>query len=81
MVMSPQAASGLDGVSASRHKNEAQTQRWLHRPCLLMPSQGPKIGWNGYITHAFSGSAWWGEVNMATAPLLSWGPHGGEKST
>ena len=35
MAMSPQAASGLDGVSASRHKNEAQTQYSLHHPCLL----------------------------------------------
>ena len=25
MVMSPQAASRVDGVSTSRHKNEAQT--------------------------------------------------------
>ena len=35
MVMSPQAASGVDGVSASRHKNEAQTQYSLYHPCLL----------------------------------------------
>ena len=35
MVMSPQATSGLDGVSASRHKNEAQTQYSLYHPCLL----------------------------------------------
>ena len=35
MVMSPQVASSLDGVSASRHKNEAQTQYSLHHPCLL----------------------------------------------
>ena len=34
-----------------------------------------------YITPAFSGSPWWGEINMATLPLLSWGLHGGEKST
>ena len=27
------------------------------------------------------GSPWWGEVNMATSPLPSRGPHGGEKST
>ena len=33
-----------------------------------------------YITPAFSGSPWWGEINMATLPLPSWGPHGGEKS-
>ena len=59
VVMSPQAASGMGSVSASRHKNEAQT---LHHPCLL-------------------GSPWWGEINIATLPLLSWGAHGGEKST
>ena len=34
-----------------------------------------------YITPTFSGSPWWGEINMATLPLLSWCPHGGEKST
>ena len=55
MVMSPQAASGLDGVSASRHKNEAQTQYSLHHPCLLGV---PMVGRNqyGYITPAFLGS-------------------------
>ena len=41
MVISPQAASGLDGVSASRHKKEAHTQHFLHHPCLL---KGPKLG-------------------------------------
>ena len=35
----------------------------------------------GYITPAFLGSPWWGEINMATSPLPSRGPHGGEKST
>ena len=49
MVMSPQAASGLDRLSASRHRNEAQTQRWLQHPCLL---RGPKLGGKGYITPA-----------------------------
>ena len=43
MVMSPQAASGLDGVSASRHKNEAQTQHGLHLPCLLGVPMGGEI--------------------------------------
>ena len=43
------------------------------------------VGANGYInqysyiTPAFSGSPWWGEINMATSPLPSWGPHCGEK--
>ena len=60
MVMSPQAASGLDSVSASRRKNKAQIQHWLHHPCLL---GGPKLG------------------RMATSPVPSRGPHGGEKST
>ena len=55
MVMGPQAASGLDGVSASRHKNKAQTQYSLHHPCLLGV---PAVGRNqhGYITPAFLGS-------------------------
>ena len=62
--MSPQAASGLDGVSASRHKNEAQTQYLLHHPCL--PSRVPIVGRNqyGYITPAFLGSPWWEEINL-----------------
>ena len=33
-----------------------------------------------YINRAFSGSPWWGEINMATSPLPSRDPHGGEKS-
>ena len=55
MVMSPQAASGLDGVSASRHKNEVQTQYSLHHPYLLGV---PMVGRNqyGYITPTFLGS-------------------------
>ena len=63
MVMSPQATSGLDGVFASRHKNEAQTQCSLHHPCLLGV---PMVGRNqyGYITPAFLGSPWWGEINL-----------------
>ena len=63
MVMSPQAASGLDGVSASHHKNEAQTQYSLHHPCLMGV---PMVGRNqyGYITPAFLGSPWWGEINL-----------------
>ena len=63
MVMSPQAASGLDGVSASRHKYEAQTQCWLQHPCLLGFRM---VGRNeyGYITPAFLGSPWWGEINL-----------------
>ena len=32
------------------------------------------------ITTAFSESPWWGEINMATSPLPSPGPHGGERS-
>ena len=63
VVMSPQAASGLDGVSASRHKNEAQTQYLLHHPCLLGV---PMVGRNqyGYITPAFLGSPWCPEINL-----------------
>ena len=63
MVLSPQAASGLDGVSASRHKNEAQTQYSLHHPYLLGV---PMVGRDqyGYITPTFLGSPWWGEINL-----------------
>ena len=63
MVMSPQAASGVDTVSASRHKNEAQTQYSLYDPCLLGV---PMVGGNqyGYITPTFLGSPWWGEINL-----------------
>ena len=63
VVKSPQAASSFDGVSASRHKNEAQTQYSLRYPCLL---EVPMVGRNqyGYITPAFVGSPWWGEINL-----------------
>ena len=63
MVMSPQAASDLDGDSASRHKNEAQTQYLLHHSCLLGV---PMVGRNqyGYITPGFLWSPWWGEINL-----------------
>ena len=52
---------------------------WLHHLCLL---RVPEEGRNqyGYITPAFSGSPWWGEIYMATSLLPSRGPHGGEKS-
>ena len=52
---------------------------WLHQPCLLGV---PMVGRNQYgcITPAFLGSPWWGGINMATSPLPSRGPHGGEKS-
>ena len=66
VVMNLQAACGLDGVSASRHKNEAQTQYSLHHPCLLGV---PMVGRNqyGYITPTFLGSPWWGEINLVTS--------------
>ena len=43
---------------------------WLHNPCLL---GGPSVGRNehAYIIATFSGSAWWGEINMTTQPLPS----------
>ena len=69
---------------------------WLPNPCLLrVPIVGESIwlhhprrltvlmvGRNQYcyITAGFSGSPWWGEINMATSPLPSRGPQGGEKS-
>ena len=34
----------------------------------------------GCISRAFSGSPQWGKINMATSPLPSPGPHGGETS-
>ena len=63
VVMSPQAASGLVGLFASPHKNEAQTQYSLHHPCLLGV---PMVERNqyGYTTPAFLGSPWWGEINL-----------------
>ena len=63
MVVSTQAASGLDELSASRHKNKPHTQYLLHHPCLL---RVPMVGRNqyGYITPAFLGSPWWGEMNL-----------------
>ena len=53
--------------------------KWLHHPRLLGVHM---VGRNryGYITPTFSGSTWWAEINMATSPLSSWAPHGGEKS-
>ena len=64
--------------SQGSHGGEKST--WLHQPCLL---RVPMVGRNqhGYITPAFSGFPWWGEINMATSPLPSQGSHGGEKST
>ena len=48
-----------------------------------MPSWGSPQGdkfTSGYITPAFSGFPWWGEIKMATSPLPSRVPNGGEKS-
>ena len=52
---------------------------WLHHPCLLGV---PMVGRDqyGYISRAFSGFPWWREINIATSPLPSQGPHGGERS-
>ena len=46
-----------------------------------LPSRVPMVVRDhyGYITGAFLGSPWWGEINTATSPLPSWGPHGGER--
>ena len=70
MATSPLPSRGLHGGEKSI---------WLHHLCLLGV---PMVGRNqyGYITSAFSGSPWWGEINMATSTLPSQGPHGGEKS-
>ena len=62
--------------------NEAE---WLHQligldhPCLL---GAPMVGRDqcGYITPVFCGSPWWSKMNLVTATLSSWGPHGGERS-
>ena len=44
-----------------------------HHPCLL----GVTMIWRDQYGYAFSGSPWWGEINIATSPLPSRGPHGG----
>ena len=56
-----------------------ETSIRLHHPYLL---RVPMVGRNqyGYMTPTFSGSPWWGDINMATSPLPSQGPHVGEKS-
>ena len=63
----------------SRGPHGGERSIWLHNPCLL---RVPMVGADqyGYITPAFLGSPWWGEINMATQPLPSWGPRGGERS-
>ena len=57
----------------------AYISKRLHHPCLLGV---PKVGrdQNVYITAAFPGPLWWGEIQMATSPLPSWGLHGVETS-
>ena len=50
-----------------------------------LPSRGPHGGERSIWRHhpwlpGFSGSPWWGEINMATSPLPSQGPHSGERS-
>ena len=47
----------------------------MNKPLSLLGV--PILGRNqyGYITPTFSGSPWWGEINMATSPLPSRGPH------
>ena len=63
----------------SRGPHGKERAIWLHHPCLLgVPMVGREQ--YGYITPAFSGSPWWGESNMATSPLPSQGPHGGERA-
>ena len=52
---------------------------WLHHPCLLRVPM-VEIDQYGYIAPTFSRYPWWGEINMATSPLPSQGPHGGERS-
>ena len=47
----------------SRGPHSGEKSIWLHHPCLLGV---PIVGRNqyGYITPAFSGSPWRGEINM-----------------
>ena len=63
----------------SRGPHGGERPRRLHHHCFL---QVQMVGRDGYgcITPAFSGSPWWKEINMATSPLPSQVPHGGERS-
>ena len=60
-------------------RHDGKRSIWLHHPYLL---KFPIVRRNQYgcITPAFSGSLWWGEIDMATSPMPSRGPHGGEES-
>ena len=70
MIASPMPSQGAHGGEESRRLNHL---------CLLgVPMVGRDQ--HGRITPAFSGSPWWGEINMATSPMSSLGPHGGEES-
>ena len=58
MVSSPPPSQGPHGKEKSK---------WLHHPCLLrVPIAGRNQ--NSFITLAFSGSPWQGEIKMATSP-------------
>ena len=51
--------------------------------CITPAFSGPHGGAKSIWLHQPSllGVPLWGEINMATHPLPSWGPYGGEKST
>ena len=54
----------------SRSPQGGEESTWLHNPCLLgVPTVGRKQ--HGYIIATFSGSPWWGEINMTTQTLPS----------
>ena len=63
MVMSPQAASGLDGVLPHVTRTKRKLSIGYITPAFS-PSQGPKVGRNGYITPAFLGYPWCREINL-----------------
>ena len=52
---------------------------WLHHPCLLGVRMVGKDQY-AYITPAFSGSPWLGNIKMATSPMPFKDAHSGERS-
>ena len=63
----------------SRSPHGAETSIWLHHPCLLGVPMVRRDQY-GYFIPAFLESPWWGDINLATSPLPSRGPHGAERS-
>ena len=51
----------IGGVTRGPHGGEKSI--WLHHPCLLGVPVVRRDQY-GYITPAFSGLPWWGEINL-----------------